>query len=369
MSVDNWFTAAVSASLSLVAFNVHAEMGMGIAQDPSTGQIVEEVYQDWQEGIVLHPETGNYIITYKTDGNSFSQIVFEPATKIAPTIVSTFRASEKDRTIQYRYALRSGRESKQEIVRFQMLISTVVSGSQPVGPRFWAGLAVPTGTGPTLFLTWACLAPINCGVAPGGRLGGFATQSPDLPGVVTAKISGRAFPTVWLGRYDVSTPLGQRIAALTAMENDFVPRIAVAPRIPVGNPFSASMALSGIQKHVDTDLQNMKLVDPTLVSQLDRWLQAASDAAKVGNTKAMRADIEELRQLLKKEHQDMDKDDGERDDVDNDRDDKNRHDKNPSKSPRIDRLAARVLDFDLQYITKRLQTKEDRDKDGHDKDE
>ena len=93
----------------------------------------------------------------------------------------------------------------------------------------------------------------------------------------------------------------------------------------------------------------MKLVEPALVAELDRWLETAAAAARSSNTAALRADIKEARRLLKQEHADVDKDD------DGDRDD----DKEKKVKPRIDKLAARVLDFDLKYVEKRVKGDKD----------
>ncbi len=133
--------------------------------------------------------------------------------------------------------------------------------------------------------------------------------------------------------------------ALSKLEhNDFATRNIAAPRIPNPAPYNALVVLAGIQKHLDTDLVSLKLVEPALVTDLDRWLGAAIAAAGQGNTQALRASLQEARKLLKQEHQDLDKDD----DLDED-------DKPTQIKPRIDKLAARALDFDLRYVENRIK--------------
>src|SRR6266566_964599 len=144
MPVTISFTTVVSVSLGFFALSAAAEMGKGIAEDPVTREYSKGIYKDWQEGIVLDAATGNYLITYKNDGGSFSQIVFEPATKIYPKLSSKFQFSEKDLTILYRYGLRNGRESKQEIGDFHTIISNVVPGKNPISPVDWKGFVVPS---------------------------------------------------------------------------------------------------------------------------------------------------------------------------------------------------------------------------------
>ncbi len=87
----------------------------------------------------------------------------------------------------------------------------------------------------------------------------------------------------------------------------------------------------------------MKLVDPAFASQLDRLLTAAADAARLGNTKGVTSNLKDLRRLLRKEYGDLEEDEDFEDDGGKDK----------KKSVFIDRLAARVLDFDAKYVLQR----------------
>lgn len=131
-------------------------------------------------------------------------------------------------------------------------------------------------------------------------------------------------------------------------QNDFVPRVVATPRIAVPTPFDAAVVLAGIQQHIKTDMLSMQLVDAVFISQLDPWFASAIDAAKRNNNEGLRHAIKELRRLLKQEHADVDKDD--------DRDD---DDKEKKVKSRIDKLAARVLDFDFKYLEKRVKGNKD----------
>src|SRR6266851_5733470 len=86
MPIGHRVTALVSAVLLCSSWTARAEMGTGTVQDPVTYQYLDGVTKDWQEGIVLDPNTGNYLITYKIDDGIFASIAFEPATKIAPIL-------------------------------------------------------------------------------------------------------------------------------------------------------------------------------------------------------------------------------------------------------------------------------------------
>jgi hypothetical protein len=173
---------------------------------------------------------------------------------------------------------------------------------------------------------------------------------------------GNARPTTWLGHMPpIDTPVGRQVAFLESMNH--VDQLAAAPKIQVPNPFDASVVLTNIQSHLDRELVVMKLVDPSLAGQLDRMLQAAITAAKGGNTEALKSNLKEIRQLLKSELGGMDKED------DDKNDDKDIAKDNEKENVKDKMLAAKVLDFDLKYIQRRLGEKQsgaDHDKNQHD---
>jgi hypothetical protein len=144
----------------------------------------------------------------------------------------------------------------------------------------------------------------------------------------------------------MDSEVGKQLNRLTA--NDFVLRNAAIPRIPNPTPFNAVVVLGGIQKHVQEDMVAMQLIDPALLALIDRGLTQAIAAAQIGNTSSLLHEIKNLRKLLKQEHADVDQDDDGDDD-----------DKEKQPNPRIAKLAAKVLDFDLKYVEKR--TKGDKD--------
>ncbi len=345
MPISHRVTALVSAVLLCSSWTARAEMGTGTVQDPVTYQYLDGVTKDWQEGIVLDPNTGNYLITYKIDDGIFASIAFEPATKIAPTLSWKFEDLKENGVIRYRYALSNGRESKQGIKMFRMVVSGVAAGTLAAADN-WEGSAVPTFRDSGQFLSWSCWKdPAGCSLAPGDRQGGFVVDSNDLPGITMATIKGRARPATWIGEYEPSTPVGRQILDLTST-NDFVGRLAVAPRVPVPTPFDTAAVLRNIQKHVDSDLVKLGLVNPSFAAELDRWFQAAIAAASGGNLSAVRNDLNELHRLLEREHKGLDRGDEEGKDTKG---------RDRGRSGLIDRLAAQVLAFDLKYVEHQLR--------------
>lgn len=93
-----------------------------------------------------------------------------------------------------------------------------------------------------------------------------------------------------------------------------------------------------------------KLLDPAYATQLERYLVAAAEAYRLNNTKVGNEHIETLRKMLAKEHHGLEREDG---------GDEDTEEHKTSTRFTIDRLAARVLDFDLRYVFKRMEHDED----------
>lgn len=347
----NLFQTVLFAALICASLTTHAEWGKGTVQDPVTLEYTDSVYKDWQEEVVLHPETSNYLVIYKDTYGFFNQVVFEPATKIDPVLKSKFKRIGNTNAFRYEYKLKNGSKAKRPIAQFITYVSNVNSGS-PIDPKDWYGTAVPDGKRPRLRLSWAyvgrdLLDDKISGLFPGQSLHGLALESNDLPGIAIVEIQGDRPTTAWLGNTpEINTLVGQRVAELEA--NDFVPHPAAVPLIPVANPFDAAAVLTSMQMHVNQDLVGMKLIDPAFAAQLDRLFQTTIAAAKGGNIVALKSNLKDLRYMLKSEHADVDKDN-------EDRDKDNDNVKEKNKSRLIDKLAAKVLDFDLKYIEKQLR--------------
>lgn len=327
------------------------------------------------EFIVFNQTTGNYLITYlSSTDDQLHQITFIPATKIKPTLRSRLKL-EQNGIIHYWYSLISGRDSQQVIVGL---------GLNPVSSIYTARLSIPLNApaGTTRvamsnaedsFDTPAPWKPVmaysdnrlsfrvgwyygsdTTGLPPGGKAD-FGFKSLDLPGIIRAEISGYAFDSEEIPGEETQDAndagFGQQYSAL--ISNNFVPRPVVVPTIAVPAPFNATTLLGNIQTQMHTWI-GMQLLDATFSSQLDRYLTAAADAYRHNQPKVAREDIDKVREMLKREHQDLGRDEEHESD--------NSHEKNDDKKAKmIDRLAAQVLDFDLQYVLKRMNVDHDSD--------
>lgn len=300
-----------------------------------------------KEGIVFDPETGNYMVTYSAESEytpkGLYQTIYIPATKIDPVVTSHFVAADANGKIVYRFKIKNGNNSQQNIESLTFTAST--SDTNLLSPPGWDGTVIKNFGGSGFRVGWSYTGKENLGgLVPGKILSGLSFKSDDLPGVGTIELVG-ATPIQAYAGYGASQEIADEVEQLD--KKNFVPRPAAVPLIPVANPFDPAAVLSSMQKHVNQDLVTMKLVDPTFASKLDRLFQTAIAAAKDGNTVALKGNLGDLRKLLKNEYADVDKDD-----VDWDKDDAK--DNEQTKSKLIDMLAAKVLDFYLKYIQKRL---------------
>ena len=326
------------------------------------------VFADKGESIVFNPVTGNYLITYlSSTDDQFHQITFVPSTKIKPIFRSKLKL-ERDGVIHYGYSLISGRDSQQVIATFGLN-----SVSSTYTPLLNIPLNAPAGTTRTAmssaedsFDTPKPWKPVlaysddrfsfrvgwyygsdTTGLLPGAKAD-FGIRSRDLPGIIRAEISSYAFDSEEIPGEETQDAndrgFGQQYSAL--ISNNFVPRPAAVPTIAVPNPFNAAILLGSIQTQMHAWI-GMQLLDATFSSQLDRYLTAAADAYRHNQPNAAKEHIQTLRRMLKKEHEDLGRDEEHESDKSQEKND-------DKKAAMIDRLAARVLDFDLKYVLKRM---------------
>lgn len=301
-----------------------------------------------QEGVVLDAATGNYTITYLVDGTTgeYQKVTFIPATKIDPVVKARYRSIKQG--IAYQYEIKNQPKSEQAIALMRMVVSSTYVDSQ-ITPAGWSGTTGPDTRSTQFVVGWSYDSEsYTAGLKPAMTQAGFAFTSPDLPGVGVVEIFGAAeafgFPD---NGPDYQSPVGKKFKELN--DNNFVRRHVAMPKIVVPNPYNATTVLTGIQKHIDQDLVSMNLIDPSLVTQLDRVLQAAINAANLNNNDGVESNLKTARHLLEAEQKDIDK---EGEDA--------RADKDNNGKPLIDKLAARVLAFDIQYVLNRMVKTEDK---------
>ncbi len=320
------------------------------------------------ESIVRNPTTGNYTITYvgNSDKTELSQTIFVPSTKIDPTIRSSFRMGGQG-VITYRYTVSNGATAKQAIVDVVLeQIADPIQGEPtfPADPitraaidAYSAGTKAALASPPSwngsidrdiLHIDWSPnTATFNTGgIHAGQTLSGFGFDSLDLPGVGPSWMDGLANETGAVFGFPDDGPLKDSAIfdQLNQLrKNDFITRNAAVPTIAVPTPFDPAVTLERIQTQMHTWIVS-QLLDPGFSSELDRNFQSAISAYSLNQLKVGKKQIQAMRELIKKEQPDADKEEV-RDDGGDD------HDTN--KRALIDKLAARILDFDLKYVTER----------------
>lgn len=300
------------------------------------------------EGIVLDLETGNYVITYEA-GDEYTprgmyRTIYTPATKINPSVKSRFKEMERPDAIAYNYKVKNGKDSKQNLRILMIIASHAYPGLG--APRGWDGSIVTNVDGPGFRIGWS----YSGGMPPGAALGGLEFKSSDLPGIGIMQLMG-ATPIQAYAGHGPREEISDQITELD--RNNFVPRTVALPKIPVPSPFDAAAVLTSLRKHVKDDFVKMQLIEPEFASKLDLGFAAAIEAAKFGSTEGLRHELRTLRHMLKgfgeteeDEHAAKKKDDS---------DDHENKVKTGDWPHPITKLAARVLDFDLKYIEKRIE--------------
>jgi hypothetical protein len=304
---------------------------------------------------------------------------FVPSTKIDPTLRSRF--GNQEGLIRYRYSIKNGSKSKQPLIglTFDPVSNLWTRTSLPKTVQEQSQAFIQSATNPTQLAQmvinntrivqapsgWSCdVMPagekewagyrIPCsfddldegkrnGLQAGNSIAGFSFFSADLPGIGVAHLEG--FGDMGPSFADEG-PRDEIVNQLVVLQkNDFVPRNAAVPTIAVPNPFDAAVLVDRIRSHVAT-WPRQQLLDPAFAVQLDRRLISAADAYRLNNAKAGKEHIKKIRELLEHEHKYLDHDDEDNDDT---------PEHKAATRLTIDRLAARVLDFDLRYVLKRME--------------
>ena len=324
------------------------------------------------ESIVFNPTTGNYLITYFSDHNQkFKQIIFVPATKINPTIKNKLKL-DSDGVVHYGHTLTSADNSLQ-VIRMYILdpVSSVTTRlpdiplNAPPGkiaedmddvanyfdtPRLWSASMGYSDGQMSFRIGWSRSLKTG-GLTPGSQAT-FGFKSRDLPGIIQAEVYGYAPDSQEIHEEmdNGDDDFGQQYEELVSRKN-FVGRNVAVPAITVPAPFDAAILLDRIRTQVAT-WPGKQLLDPAFATQLDRSMVAAANAFRNNQPKAGKEHIESLRKLLDHEHKYLDHDDEDNDDT---------AEHKAATRLTIDRLAARVLDFDLRYVLKRTEKEHDHD--------
>ena len=330
------------------------------------------------ERIVRDPKTGDYTAYYlddEADGVEMIESPFITATKIDPRVRSAFTLVQ-NLNVRYVYNISNGNAAKQPISDISFfglpanvaISNSIVASSNGNADRiefFESALSVPNknwyGSGARLSqelnIGWHYnneTFNISLGIQPGETLSGFGIMSTDLPGILGAHLIGNTkfhqFDFSGEGPDPSKTDIARQMQVIE--QNDYISRNIAAPLVIVPNPYDAAIVLDRIRTHVAT-WPAKQLVDSVFASQLDRYLGAAAESFRRNQSKAGKENIDTIRKMLEREHKYLDHDDEDNDDT---------PEHKAATRLTIDRLAARVLDFDLRYVLRRTEHEGDRRK-------
>ncbi len=339
------------------------------------------------ENIVRDPATRDYIITYwntEMEPPGLETTTYVTATKIVPAIRSRF-SSGREGDITYRYVISNGTQSKQVLgliildpvaavigtrdnrgmrrgtaadkaARMAALRSNEAALSTPVGWDGSVAFGIEGRTDGSVRIGWSSSVEHSTGLKPGSTMREFGYSSTALPGIIEAHLSGDSPVHGWSGEGpSEDSDIFQQVLEIEM--HDYVSRNAAVPAIAVPVPFDAAAPLDRIRAHVST-WSGKQLLDPAFAAQLDRYMVAAANAYRSNQPKVGKEHIESVRKLLEHEHKYLDHDDEDNDDT---------VEHKAATRMTIDRLAARVLDFDLRYVLKRTEKGHEHDHDEGDR--
>jgi hypothetical protein len=310
------------------------------------------------EGIVTD-SSGNYVVTYCAPSGSstcqLEQVVWVPSTKIKPSIRTML--SNVDGTVHYSYAVSNDETSSQAIALFAIdSVSNLTGGPSPLSispsisddaltaavaswraalsaPTGWQPLAVTSQSGNSLRVAWMYASPATAGgLLPGKTERRFALASNDLPGIGIAEVVGNPGNEPVFSDDGPTGNIGQQFSLL--QRKNFLGRYVALPTISVPSPFSRTLLLQSIDGQVATWV-NYGLIDGDLYSRIHTLIQAAIASANAGDNGSCKLRGDALRKLLRSVASWLDNQD---------------QPAEAEKSGPIAPLAARVLDFDIEYV-------------------
>lgn len=327
-----------------------------------------------EEGLVYEPATGNYVLTYDCgEDGGLQQTTLVPANKIAPAVESFFEVASGG--VVYRYDLMLGPSSRQPLMMFALdpvrqVWNIVAPPSQDLlsnptadklrkyqdaviasSPSGWEVFHDTRRSGETRVGWSRDLAAPD--FSPGSRQQGFAFASRHLPGLVAAHFEGDnggtwAFPCETPGE---DTNAGLAVASLS--RNNHVPRFVAAPVIRVPHPFDPVAVLTSLRSHV-LQIEQWGLADASFSAQIRGYLSDAISKFEAGNVVGGTAALSKLRVALRAKYPSLDSETAihavpPRGLLQNPVDDMR---KLITEYDRV--LAARILDFDVGYVSERI---------------
>jgi len=224
-------------------------------------------------------------------------------------------------------------------------------------PKGWsAGLRVDEKDGQTSFVWTPGLKDSDPdGIFPGKKQDGFMVIRPELPGIARAKLTGSTEEPWGLDNLPNTPYWNQKIDEIQDLDYVLVP--VLAPVIPVPNPYNGAELARRLKTHVQTWLKYGH-INADVLTRLNRQFDVLIPALEINNKQSVRATVVAIRKECADRHQDLGDDKVEEDDDEHESAALPRTTLQRSAAPALplDRVAARVLMFDLRYLMDRMDS-------------
>ncbi len=209
------------------------------------------------------------------------------------------------------------------------------------------------------------IEPYGPGVPPGQSAGGFEIRRPELPGATYAKMQGRVEEPGLPTGYKPGGPVEQAIREIISTDQVYVPILAPAITLPM--PYSTAEHARRLRAHAQTwlgDATHSPMVSMLVLGNLGRQFDTLIPALERGNKAAARAAVTEMLREVFSHNPGLNP-------LKLSEDEENQAagalpqraasrtgmQQVPRNMPlTIDRVAARALAFNLQYLLTRMES-------------
>lgn len=227
-------------------------------------------------------------------------------------------------------------------------------------PPNWRGRIVIEKNGVANNFGWfASPNDVTSDIAPGKTLRGMSISRPELPGIGLAQMQGATKEHGRAAGFPETGPLADIWEEIDAQDTLYVP--VLAPAVPVPVPYSSSALAKAIKTEVQ-QWEQLGVAKREAVEQLSRELDVLILSLDYNNKAGAKSSIRDIMKLIYRHHETLNERKIDTDD--------NEHDTKPlpakrskfqitptisNEEPFINRVAARSLAFNLQYLSARME--------------
>jgi len=147
-----------------------------------------------EPSMTLDPLTGNYILSYQSYNGEDREVIFEPATKIEPSINAKVFFDSDSSIFKYEYSVKNGANSQQRLLSFLINyftpIYSITKPNNQWSARHYSFTPVFSWSH-TKVSPYGVRTP-RSGIAPDSSVTGFSFESSGLPSIINSYSRGAA---------------------------------------------------------------------------------------------------------------------------------------------------------------------------------